>query len=132
MNKTFGFGGSRSGPRGNRRNAKKKGDTETLATIDENDYSSTFHTGQEWPALQHDVLDHSAESLQQRESGAPGGRSLLAGIRHFQLAGFERQSSASFVREQQNRPAWDTLGLLSTTKPQHDLAAEDWSSTTHW
>ena len=44
MNKTFGLGGSRSGPRGKRRNAKKKGDTETLTTIDENDYSSIFHT----------------------------------------------------------------------------------------
>jgi outer membrane receptor protein involved in Fe transport len=44
LNKTIGFGGSRSGQGGKRRIAKKQRDSESQAKIDENNYSSIFHT----------------------------------------------------------------------------------------
>jgi hypothetical protein len=44
LNKTIGVGGSRSPQGAKRRKSKKQADSDTVAKIDENDYSSIFHT----------------------------------------------------------------------------------------
>ena len=44
LNKTIGVGGSRSSQGAKRRKSKKQADSDTVTKIDENDYSSIFHT----------------------------------------------------------------------------------------